>query len=887
MRAFGTLRLRLRTMLRARQVDQELDEELQYHIERQVQLNITAGMSPEDARYAALREFGGLEQRKEECRDARGMVLVDSVLQDIRYSLRSLRRAPGFTAVAVLSLALGIGANTTVFTVFNAVLLRPLPYPQPERIVVLREQAVRQTGTVLVHPLNFLEWRNRTQSFEAIALMQTIPRNATGADGLAEQVVEAQITSELFRVFGIAPFLGRAFTQEETRPASFTAPEGLPVAHTVVILGHGYWQRRFGSDPDIIGKRLVLASGALTVVGVAAPGFRIGTLDPDLYSPLPIDPHKPDSIGSRSFQCYARLRPGISVEAARADLATVAAQLAREHPVDKEFGAAVFGLHDYLVQDGRRVLWLLMGAVAAVLLIACVNLAALLLARGIGRRGELALRASLGASRVRIGRQLVAESLVLAAFGGAAGLLLAHWATRALTPLMERTLTFGRAADIRLDWTCLLFTSALATAAALISGLIPAWQASGANPVRALSERGRTATATRRQLRLRNLLVIAEVATAVVLLVGSGLLLRTLSSLARVELGFQPAGTITAQLFLGTGDADRRTQLVEQLLDRLALVPGVHAVGTIQFLPVGGMQSGTGFWLDGTSAADPARSLPTAGSLVSRGYFEAMGIPIRQGRSFDRRDGPRSSRVVIVNESFVRRYLPDGGAVGRRITVAWSNQAPTEIIGVAGDVRHNGLTFEPEPMVFLLHAQAPGYITHVVVRTSGDPTLLTTPVRRAVQEVDRTLAVSSVKTMEQYLQDSLAGPRLHAALVSAFASLALVMATIGLYGLIAYVVSQRTAEIGIRMALGAERRDVFRAVFTGGAILTLAGLAIGVMAALSLGRVVSTLLFGVTAADPATYLAATALFAGVALVATAIPAYRATRVDAVTALRLE
>ena len=887
MRALRSLRLRLRTIFRGSRVEQELDEELQYHIERQAQLNMTAGMSPDDARYAALREFGGIEQRKEECRDALGVALLDSVRQDIRYGLRSLRRTPGFTAVAVLSLALGIGTNTTVFTVFNAVLLRPLPYPQPERIVVLREQPLHQSGTVLVHPLNFLEWRTRTRSFEAIALMQSIPRNLTNADGIAEQVIEAQTTSDLFRVFGLSPVLGRAFTEEETRPAGVTAGEGLPVAHPVAILGHGYWQRRFGSDPGIIGKGLVLASGASTVIGVAPPDFRIGTLEPDLYSPLPIDPNQPDSIGSRSFQCYARLKPGIAVAAARADLATVSTQLAREHSLDTEFRAAVFGLHDYLVQDGRRVLWLLMGAVAAVLLIACVNLAALLLARGIGRRGELALRASLGASRARIARQLVIESLVLAALGGAAGLLLGHWATRALRPLLERTLTFGRAADIQLDSTCLLFTCALAAMAAVISGLIPAWQASSANPVRALSERGRTATATRRQLRVRNLLVIAEVATAVVLLVGSGLLLRTLSSLGRVALGFQPVGTITARLFLGTGDGARRTQLVEQLLDRVASVPGVQAVGTIQFLPVGGMQSGTSFWPDGTSAADPARSLPTAGSLVSRGYFEAMGIPIRQGRSFDRRDGPLGARVVIVNESFVRRYLPDRRALGRRITVAWSNQAPTEIIGVVGDVRHNGLTTQPEPMVFLLHAQAPGYITHMVVRTSGDPTLLTRPMRRAVQEVDRTIALSGIKTMEQYLDDSLAAPRLHAALVSAFASLALVMATIGLYGLIAYVVSQRTAEIGIRIALGAEGRDVFRGVFTEGARLTLAGLTIGVIFALSMGRVVSTLLFGVTAGDPATYLAAAALFAGVALVATAIPAYRATRVDAVTALRLE
>jgi predicted permease len=886
MRAFTTLLLRLRTLLCGDQVDRELDDELQHHIERQIEANLAAGMSSDEARYAALREFGGFEQRKEECRDARGLTLLDSVLKDFRYALRSLRRTPGFTIVAVLSLALGIGANTTIFTFLNAVLLRPLPYPQPDRIVVLREQALRQDATVLVHPLNFLEWRRRARSFEAIALMQSIPRNATGVDGGAEQVMEAQITSDLFRVFGIPPVLGRAFTEDETRRASFTA-EGNPVAHSVVIVSHGYWQRRFGSDPGIVGKRLALTSGALTVVGVAAPGFRIGQVEPDLYTPLPIDPNKPDSIGSRSFQCYASLRAGVGLEAARAELTALASQLAREHPIDKGFGAAVFGLHDYLVKDGRRVLWLLMGAVAAVLLIACVNLAALLLARGIGRRSELALRASLGASRGRIARQLVIESLVLAGCGGAAGLLLGHWTTRALVTLTERTLTFGRTADVHFDATCLLFTCALVTATAVASGLFPAWQASRVDPVGALAERGRTATATRGQQRVRSLLVVAEVATAVVLLVGSGLLLRTFSRLTRVDLGFQPGGTITGSLFLGTDDGARRAGLVDQILDRVMSLPGVRAAGTIQFLPVTGVQSGTGFWREGAPPSDPSRSLPTAGSLVSRGYFEAMRIPVLQGRSFDRRDRLGSARVVIVNESFVRRYFPDGRAIGRHITVAWSNQAPTEIVGVVGNVRHNGLTAEPEPTVFLPHSQAPGYITHLIVRSSGDPTLLATPIRRAVQQVDPAMAVSAVKTMEQYVDDSLAGPRLYAALVSAFAGLALSVAAIGIYGLIAYVVSQRTPEIGIRMVLGADRRAMFQRVFAQGALLALAGLAVGVVVALAVGRVISTLLFGITATDPVTYVVAAATFAAVALTATAIPACRAARVDPITALRFE
>jgi predicted permease len=879
--------MRLRSLFRGRRVEQELDDELRYHIERQIDVHVAAGMPLEDARHAALREFGGVEQRKEECRDARGLVLIDSLRQDIRYALRSLGKTPGFTAVAVLSLALGIGANTTIFTFLNAVLLRPLPYPHPEQLVVLRERVLRENRTVQVHPLNYLEWRRRTRSFDAITLMQLIPRNATDAGGLAEQVIDAQATSELFRVFGVPPFLGRAFTAAETTPAGFTPGEELPVAHPVVILSHGYWQRRFGSDPRIVGKQFVLAGDTLTVIGVAAPGFRPGAAEPDLYSPLAIDPNKPDSIGSRSFQCYARLRTGVTLDTARAEMTAVASRLAAEHAMDRGFGAAVFGLHDYFVTETRPVLWLLMGAVGLVLLIACVNLAALLLARGIGRRAELALRASLGASRSRIARQLVMESILLAGFGGAAGVLLGYWATQAMAALVGRRLPIGSAAGIRLDSTCLLFTLGLAAATAFAAGLIPAWQTSRLNPSSALSERGRAATATRGQQRVRSLLVMAEVAVAVVLLVGSGLLLRTLSSLTRVNLGFQPVGTITGRVFLGTGDAPQRAEIAERILDGIASMPGVRAVGTIQFLPVTGLECGTGFWPEGSPPGDESRSLPTACSLVSRGYFDAMGIPVLQGRSFDRRDRLGSARVVIVNQSFVRRYFPDGRALGRRITVVWSDQAPTEIIGVVGDIRHNGLRTDPEPTVFLPHAQTPGYITHLVVRASGDPSLLTNPMRRALQQVDPTLAISAVKTMEEYVDDSLAGPRLYATLVSAFAVLALVMATIGIYGLVAYVVSQRTSEIGIRMALGADSRHVFRQVFSQGALLAVAGLTVGLLAAAALGHVVSTLLFGVTATDPVTYVWALALFAAVAVTTTAIPAYRATQVDPVTALRLE
>src|SRR2546425_1927993 len=540
MRWATKLRLRLRSLLQGDRVEAELDEELRFHLDRLTEEHVAAGMAPADARRAALREMGGLDQRKEECRDARGLALVDERRQDVRSALRGLRKSPGFTTVAILSLALGIGANTTIFTFVNAVLLRPLPYPASDRLVVLREQPLGAEGTVGVHPLNFLEWRARAGSFEALALAQAPPLNVIGTNG-AEQIARVQTTAELFRVFGVGPTRGRVFTPEETRPGN----------HDVVILGHGFWQRWFGGDPAVVGRRLEVPEGSLTIIGVAPPGLRIGLIEPDAYTPLPIDPARPDSIGSRSFQCYGRLKPGVSLDAARAEMAVVASALARQYPMDEGYGVFVSGLHEYLVRDGRPALRLLMAVVATVLVIACVNLAGLLMARSIRRRGELAVRASLGASRGRLVRQLIIESLVLSSLGGAAGLVLAYGSTRALVMLTAGALTVGSVEPIRLESTSLVFTLVVATLTTLVFGLAPAWQASQVEPQVALRERTRGGTPDRRHHRMRSTLVVTEVALAVVLLVGAGLLLRTFSRLVRVDLGFQPAGTITMKLFLG------------------------------------------------------------------------------------------------------------------------------------------------------------------------------------------------------------------------------------------------------------------------------------------------------------------------------------------------
>ena len=805
------------------------------------------------------------------------------MLNDLRYAFRMLLKNPGFTAVAVLTLGLGIGANTAIFTFVNAAFLKPLPYPYADRIVALFERPPQGQGTTPVHPRSFVEWRDRAQSFEALAIAQAIPVNTEGTDG-AEQVAGLWSTAELFQVFGVAPILGRVFTNQEGFNRGAVRGEG-PGA-PVVVLSYGYWQRRFGLDRNILGKTIRAGDTSAVVIGVMAAGFRVATLNVDVYLPLPLDRNRPEAVGSRSFHCYGLLRPGIALEAARAEMTVIATQVSRQYPIDEGWGVMVLGLRDYLVRDNRLVLLLLEGVVAFVLLIACANLAGLLLTRSIGRRSELALRAALGASPGRLVRQLVVESIVLSATGGALGLLLGSWASQALTLLAQEAVAFGQMADVRLDARVLVFTLVLSLLTAIVFGLAPAWQTSRFDLQTALKEQGRGASDSRGQQRFRAALVVGEVALAVVLLVGAGLLLRTFSHLLQVKLGFQPAQVLTMRLFV-TGEAARRSNLVDSVLDRVETLPEVRAVGTIQFLPLGGWTNNGPFHFVGRPEPADSKGMESDVSTVSRGYFAAMGIPVLGGRPFGRQDRLDSPRVAVVNQSFVKKYCPNENPIGQNIIGDWANPKPTEIVGVVGDIRHNGLTAEPRPTVFLAQAQVPGYITYLVVRTAAKPEKLASAIRREVQQVDPNQAVTAIQTMEQYVSASLARPRLYAVLLGTFASLALVLAAVGLYGLMAYAVNSRTHEIGIRMALGAQPREVLRSTLSRGARLTVAGLGLGALCAIALSRFVANLLYGVSAVDLMTYVAVVTLLGGVALIATYVPARRASRVDPIVALRYE
>ena len=875
MRWIRVLRLRLRSLLRARQVEQELDEELGHHMQRQIEAHLAAGMSPEEARRTALLEFGGIEQRKEECRDARGLVFVEGVWQDLGYALRTLTKSRAFTTVAVLSIGLGIGANTAIFTFVNAALLKPLPYPQAERIVVLQERMPGSGTTTLVHPVSFVEWHERARSFEALAIGQPLPVNTDGADG-AEMISGFWSTAGLFRVFGVAPALGRAFAEEESRPG----------AAQVVVLSDGYWRRRFGADFRVVGRTIRMGGSQATVVGVMPPGFRVGTLNTDVYYPLPLDRSKPEAVGSRSFQCYGRLRLGVSLDAARAEMTLIADEIGHEIRAEKGWRVQVSDLRDALVRDSRPALLLLLGVVVFVLLIACANLAGLLLTRSVGRRSELALRASLGASRFRLVQQLVVESLVLAGMGGALGLLLGAAASRGLVFLAKDAVEFGQMAVVRLDVSVVAFTVALSVLTAILFGLVPAWQVSRFNLQAALAEHGRGGGDSRGQHRVRAAIMTSEIALAVVLLAGSGLLLRTFANLLQVKLGFEPEQVLTMKLFL-TDDAPRRANLVESILERVETLPGVRAVGTIQFLPLSGWTNNGPFYFVGRPKPTDPMNMASDVSTVSRGYFEAMGIQLVRGRSFDLRDRMQSPRVAVVNQAFVDRYSPQQDPLGQVILGDWANPRPTEIVGIVGDIRHNGLTTEPRPTVFLAQAQVPGYITFVVVRTSSDLQGMAAAVRREIQQVDPSQALTAVQSMRQYVSAALARPRLYAVLLGGFAALALVLSAVGLYGLMAYAVSQRTREIGIRMALGARGPVVLRSILAQGVRLAVIGLATGTLCAMAMSRLLTALLYDVSPNDPLTYVGATVVLGGVALAAAFVPARRASRVDPILALRYE
>ena len=575
---------------RAARSEQDADRELHAHLELEAEEFRQSGLPGAESIDAARRILGNITAIREDIRAVWTWTALEHFAQDVRYSLRTLIKNPGFSAVALMSLALGIGANTAIFTFVNAALLKPLPYPDADRLVALRQRPLQGGPMTAVHPRSFVPWQDRAKSFEALAIAQAVPVNTEGADG-AEQVPGLWASADLLRVFAVQPFIGRGFTPDEgmnraaTQGATQEAIRGEQTPGQDVILSYGYWQRRFGADTGIIGRAVPIGRGWAVVIGVMPPGLRIGTLNIDIYSALRIDRSKPEAVGSRGFMCFGRLRPGVTLEAAGAEMAVLAAQVAREDRGERDFGVVVLGLRDYLVHENRPILLILAGVVGFVLLIGCANLASLLLTRGVGRQSELAVRAAMGAGRWRIVQQLGVESLVLSLIGGVLGLF-AGWAgSRALVVLAEGAVDFGQISDVGLDGRVLAFTLILSCLTALLFGLVPAWHATRIDLQSGLKAQGRGAIGGRGQDRMRSALVISEVALAVVLLVGAGLLLRTFSNLTEVKLGFRPENAITMRTLV-MGSPASRANLIEAILERIESLPGVKAAGTIQFLPL-------------------------------------------------------------------------------------------------------------------------------------------------------------------------------------------------------------------------------------------------------------------------------------------------------------
>jgi predicted permease len=810
---------------------------------------------------------------------------MDTLLQDARYALRALRRNPAFTAVAVLTLAVAIGANTAIFSVLNAVLLTPLPFPEPDRLVMVWEWSHRSGNRRnVVAPYNYLDWRRDSRSFAELAAYADVRANLTGLDQ-PEEVAVGYVTANLFPLLGLQPLRGRAFTADEDRPG----------APRVAVLSFELWQRRFGGSPAVVGQTIALNGTPFEVVGVMPRAFSLGLPRSfqrpgqmtELWTPLRLDPAA-DYRGrtGRYLVTFGRLNPGVSAGQAEADVQTIAARLAGAHArTNTGWSATVVPLTEQIVGGARRSILVLAGVVAFVLLIACANVANLQLVRAAARRRELAVRSALGAARGRLVRQLLTESVVLALAGGAAGLLLAFWAGEALARLGATSVP--RLAEVALDGRTLAFTSGLAVLTGLLFGLVPAVQVARGELQEGLKEGARGSAGGSRT---RTALVASQVAIAMVLLVGAGLLLRSFARLQAVDPGFNPDGVMTARLNLpgrAYDTPEKQVAFFQQLLERVRALPGVQSASAISFLPFAGLGSRTSFRIEG-------RPVPAAGQFPSTDvraampdYWRTLGIPLVAGEALDARDIAGAPRRVVINEAFARAHFPGENPVGKFVIMPWGEDLRGEIVGVAADTRQFGYDVEPYPMIYWAMPQFPLSFMSLAVRTAGEPDAVVPSLRAAVRSLDADLPLADVRPLGDFLGESVAQRRFTMALTATFAAVALLLAAVGLYGVLAYGVAQRTREIGVRVALGAARRAVIGLVIREGMMVVVAGIASGALLAVALTRVMTTLLYGVGPLDPVTYVAVAAVLGAVALLASWLPARRAARVDPMAALRNE
>jgi putative ABC transport system permease protein len=872
-----------------RGAERDVEDEFSFHLEMRARELEARGYAPTAARDEAMRQFGDLEDAKIYCRavDARrerGAMRVEwlsEIRQDVTFAWRTLARAPAFAIVAILTLALGIGANTAIFSVVNGILLRPLPWPEPERLVIIASSTPEYSATTS-SPANVMDWRRMQTSFTGLAGYITSSQNLT-TDALEPRRLEGvEVLPDFFDILRVRPLLGRTFREEE----------GAYGGDRVVLLRERLWRSRFGADPRIVGSAITLGGQSHTVLGVM-PDEQAYPSSAEIWLPLRWDPEwLPKSRGAIYVRVVARLKPGVTVEKADAEMRGIARQLELQYPdANTGYSATVRPMHEWIVGDLRTPLMVLLGAVGLVLLIACTNVSNLMLVRAARRETEIAVRVALGAGRGRIVRQLITESAVLSLIGAAAGVVLAVWGLRALTRIAPEDIP--RLESVRLDPMVLLFATAAAIITGVIFGLIPALVAARTDLASGLKEGARGTGSKPASRRVRNALVVSEIALAVMLLAGAGLLIRSFRELMRVDPGFRPENVMSFTLSLPEGkydDPDLRLTLADQLLERLNATPGVQSAAASMGLPLTGFSFSLSFEVAGRPKPKPGDEPSAQVRLVTPEFFRTMGISLVRGRAFTDADRAGGQRVLMVTESGARRFFPNEEAIGKRIQFGWGRDGDYlggEIIGILADVKQSELSEAALPEMYAPFAQWPVDAFSIVMRTSGEPTSVMTSARAALREIDPYLPMFDVKTMDKVVAESVARPRFYMLLLTSFAAVALVLSAVGIYGVIAYLVTMRTRELGIRIALGASNGDVLRLVLREGVVVATVGLAIGTAGALALSRLLSSLLFGVRPNDPLTFLVVAVTLALVALLASFIPARRAARLDPLVAIRAE
>ena len=878
--------------------EHEIVEELSQHLDDQYEQNLRGATTEEEAYRAVLHSVDesnllGPELKRVERRVAqepralgaeRKNNMFGDLGQDLRYGLRMLARSPGFTIVAVLALALGIGANSAIFSVVNTVLLQPLPYKNPDALMMVWEDATHLGfPDNTPSPANFIDWRDQNTVFEGMAAMAQASFNLTGA-GEPERFDGRKVSANLFNLLGVAPALGRNFLPEEDKPGS-----------RVVILGHGMWQRRFGGDPSVIGRALNLNGESYTVVGVMPPGIDLPSMEnwhDQLWVPIAFSSEEAASRGNHYLEVIARLKPGVTQKQAQAEMTTIAKRLEQQYPAQNtRIGIKVKPLHEQMVGNIKSALLILLGAVGFVLLIACANVANLLLARAAVRQKEIALRLALGASRSRLTRQFLTESVLLAGLGGGFGLLLSVVGLNLLKKFIPESISQAHA--IGIDGKVLLFTVLVSLVTGVIFGLAPASQASNFNLNDTLKEGGRDSGASARGNRIRSLLVISEVAVSFLLLIGAGLLINSFMHLRKLDPGFRADHLLTMKVALPETkypDKEHRAPFFRELIRRVQTLPGVQSVAVASNLPLTYNGDSMPIGVEGRPDPPPDQSPDVVLRVISPGYFSTMGIPLVAGRDISEQDRPESNKVVVISEKTAQYFWPGQDPIGKRLKPgSTTSDSPwREVIGIVKDVRQNDFVAPPKMQMYMAHEQVGSFAANaVVVRTAVDPLSLGTAVRKIVWEIDKDQPVSDIRSMEEIVSSAVARQRFSTMLLGIFAAVALVLAAVGIYGVMSYSVAQRTREIGIRMALGAQRSDVLKMTVKQGLKLVVTGVVIGVAAAFVLTRVMASLLFGVSATDPTTFATISFVLIGVAALASYIPALRATKVDPMIALRYQ